>query len=394
MFCINCGKQLEEGSRFCPYCGARVPDLTASAPAEPGYPNGQSGEPGPDAGAPNPFQQQNPASGETGGDPGQAGYWGQPSGGDPGQSGTGYQGQTGTDPWGQPSGGDPGQSATGYQGQTGTDPWGQPSGGDPGQSGTGYQGQTGTDPWGQPSGGDPGQSATGYQGQTGTDPWGQPSGGDPGQSGTGYQGQTYGGYQNFNQNQNKGGFDPWAMKGGPGQTGGPAQGDPWGPQGTVATAPAKPPKKKHTVRNIILIAVGVVVLALVGLYILGSTLLGKYEPLVKSYLSYAEQSDVQRVESLFYPEIVDNYHMIFGDTEAIYYLDSWTDNYGQKVDRYEISEMDDEDDELQYFNELYGVQATEYVDVTVMVYYDSGRYSCMDFDMVHIDGSWYLAYIW
>ena len=322
MFCINCGKQLEEGSRFCPYCGARVPDLTASAPAEPGYPNGQSGEPGPDAGAPNPFQQQNPASGETGGDPGQAGYWGQPSGGDPGQSGTGYQGQTGTDPWGQPSGG------------------------------------------------------------------------DPGQSGTGYQGQTYGGYQNFNQNQNKGGFDPWAMKGGPGQTGGPAQGDPWGPQGTVATAPAKPPKKKHTVRNIILIAVGVVVLALVGLYILGSTLLGKYEPLVKSYLSYAEQSDVQRVESLFYPEIVDNYHMIFGDTEAIYYLDSWTDNYGQKVDRYEISEMDDEDDELQYFNELYGVQATEYVDVTVMVYYDSGRYSCMDFDMVHIDGSWYLAYIW
>ena len=340
MFCINCGKQLEEGSRFCPYCGAKVPDLTASGSGESGYPAGQPG--GGDTGASDPFQQQNPASGETGGDPGQTGYWS--------------------------------------------------------QSGTGYQGQAGADPWGQPSGGDPGQTGTGDQGQAGADPWGQPSGGDPGQSGTGCQGQAYGGYQNFNQNQNqnKGGFDPWAMKGGPGQTGGPAQGDPWGTQGGagVAAAPAKPPKKKHTVRNIILIVVGVIVLALVGLFILGSTLLGKYEPLVKSYLSYAEQSDVQRVESLFYPEIVDNYHMIFGDTEAIYYLDSWTDNYGQKVDRYEISEMDDEDDELQYFNELYGVQATEYVDVTVMVYYDSGRYSCMDFDMVHIDGSWYLAYIW
>lgn len=23
MFCQNCGKQLEEGSRFCPYCGAK-----------------------------------------------------------------------------------------------------------------------------------------------------------------------------------------------------------------------------------------------------------------------------------------------------------------------------------------------------------------------------------
>ena len=295
MFCINCGTQLEEGSRFCPYCGAKVPDLTASAPGESGNPTGQPG--GADSGAFNPFQQQNPASG-----------------------------------------------------------------------------------------------------QAGADPWGQPTGGDPGQTGTGSQGQAYGGYQNFNQNQNqnKGGFDPWSMKGGPTQTGSTVQGDPWGSQGVagVAAAPAKPPKKKHTVRNIILIVVGVIVLALVGLFILGSTLLGKYEPLVKSYLSYAEQSDVQRVESLFYPEIVDNYHMIFGDTEAIYYLDSWTDNYGQKVDRYEISEMDDEDDELQYFNELYGVQATEYVDVTVMVYYDSGRYSCMDFDMVHIDGSWYLAYIW
>ena len=333
MFCINCGKQLEEGSRFCPYCGARVPDLTGSGPAEPGYPTGQPG--GADTGASDPFQQQNPAAGATGGGPAQAG--------------------------------------------------------------NGYQGQTGDNSWGQPSGGDPGQTGAGYQSQTGGNPWGQPSGGDPGQTGAGYQGQAYGGYQNFNQNQNqnqnKGGFDPWAMKGGPAQTGAPVQGDPWGPQGGTA-APAKPPKKKHTVRNIILIVAGVVVLALVGLFILGSTVLGKYEPLVKSYLSYAEQGDVQRVESLFYPEIVDNYHMIFGDTEAIYYLDSWTDNYGQQVDRYEISEMDDEEDELQYFNEHYGVQATEYVDVTVMVYYDNGRYSCMDFDMVHIDGSWYLAYIW
>lgn len=332
MFCINCGKQLEEGSRFCPYCGAKVPDLTASAPGESGNPTGQTG--GADSGAFNPFQQQNPASGEAGGDPGQTDYWSQFAGSNPGQPGTVYQDQPGT--------------------------------------------------------GDPGQ--------TGADPWGQPTGGDPGQTGTGSQGQAYGGYQNFNQNQNqnKGGFDPWSMKGGPTQTGSTVQGDPWGSQGGagVAAAPTKPPKKKHTVRNIILIVVGVIVLALVGLFILGSTLLGKYEPLVKSYLSYAEQSDVQRVESLFYPEIVDNYHMIFGDTEAIYYLDSWTDNYGQKVDRFEISEMDDEDDELQYFNELYGVQATEYVDVTVMVYYDSGRYSCMDFDMVHIDGSWYLAYIW
>lgn len=324
MFCINCGKQLEEGSRFCPYCGAKVPDVTASAPAEPGNPAGQPGQP--DPGASNPFQQQNPASGETGGDPGQTGSWNQFAGSDPGQSGTGYQSQ----------------------------------------SGTGY--------------------------------WGQSSGTNPDQTGTGYQGQAYGGNQSFNQNQNqnKGGFDPWSMKGGPSQTGGPVQGDPWGTQGGVATA-TKPPKKKHTVRNVILIVVGVIVLALVGLFILGSTELGKYEPVIESYLSYAEEGDTQRVESLFYPAVVESYGMWSSQSDGsdvLFYLDSWTDNYGQTVDRYEIAEIDDEEDELAYFNDAYGVKATEYVDVTVDVYYDNGRYSCIDFDMVKVDGSWYLAYIW
>lgn len=343
MFCINCGKQLEEGSRFCPYCGAKVPDLTSSAPANPPYPNGQSGapegNPAVNSDISNPFQPQNPPAGD--------------------------------------------------QSQPGTDAWGQPDNNDAGQSGSGFQSQPGPNYWGQSGGNDAGQPGGGFQGQAGTGYWGQPDG--AGQTGTGFQGQANAG----NQNQNKGGFDPWAMKGGPTQTGAGPRDDPWGVRGGVNTAAAvKPKKKKHTVRNVILIVLGVIVLALVGLYILGSTIQGKYEPLIKSYLSYAEDSNVQQVESLFYPEIVDNYHLIFGSTETIYYLDSWTDNYGQTVDRYEISEIDEEDDELDYFNQRFGLQATEYVDVTVNVFYDNGRYSCMDFDMVQVDGSWYLAYIW
>ena len=27
MFCMNCGKQYEEGLKFCPYCGAKAPHL-------------------------------------------------------------------------------------------------------------------------------------------------------------------------------------------------------------------------------------------------------------------------------------------------------------------------------------------------------------------------------
>lgn len=304
MFCINCGKQLEEGSRFCPYCGAKVPDLTASAPGEPGNPTGQPGQP--DSGASNPFQQQNPASGEVGGDPGQTGYWSQFAGSNPGQPGTGY----------------------------------------PGQPGGGFQGQANAN----------------------------------------------------NQNQNKGGFDPWAMKGGPAQTGAGPQDDPWGVRGgaaaTAATAVTPKKKKKHTVRNVILIVLGVIVLALVGLYILGSTVTGKYEPVIESYLDYAEDSDAQRVESLFYPDVFETYTQMYTSDYALYYADGWTKYYGAVVDHYEISEVDQEEDELKEFNIRYGLGATEYADVTVNVFYEDGRYTCMDFEMVEVDGSWYLVYIW
>ena len=351
MFCINCGKQLEDGSRFCPYCGAKVPDIVSSNPTaypDPTNPTGApAGSPAGNPDASNPFQPQNP------------------EGIDQEQTGAGY--------WSQPDNSEPDQSGSGFQGQSGADYWGQSGSVDSDQSGSGFQGQTGT----------------GYQSQQGGGYWGQPGGGDPSQPGSAYQGQQGGGYQN----QNKGGFDPWAMKGGPAQPGAAPQADPWNVGGAAAPA-GKPKKKKHTVRNVILIVLGVVVLAVVGLYILGSTVMGKYKPIIDSYLSYAEEGDTQRVESLFYPTVVEDYKNWYSSTDAIYYLDSWTDNYGMSVDRYEIAEVDEEEDELEYFNDLYGIQATSYVDVTADVYYDNGRYACMDFDMVQIDGSWYLVYIW
>ena len=339
MFCINCGKQLEDGSRFCPYCGAKVPDPASYKPSDLPNPTGtpESGPAGnPDAA--NPFQPQNP------------------EGADGGQTGAGY--------------------------------WSQPDNSDSGQSGSGFQSQSDAGYWGQSGSTDPSQSGSGFQSQPGAGYWGQSGSTDPSQSGGGFQGQQ-GGYQN----QNKGGFDPWAMRGSPAQTGTAPQADPWNVGGAAGPA-GKPKKKKHTVRNVILIVLGVVVLALVGLYILGSTVMGKYEPIIDSYLSYAEDGDTQRVESLFYPTVVEDYKNWYSSTDAIYYLDSWTDNYGMTVDRYEIAEVDQEEDELEYFNDMYGLKATSYVDVTADVFYENGRYTCMDFDMVEIDGSWYLVYIW
>lgn len=298
MFCINCGKQLEEGSRFCPYCGARVPDVSAGASGNPTYsagqPGGGAGDPSVNSNASNPFQPQNPA------------------GADQGQPGAGY--------------------------------WSQPNTGDPGQTGTGYQSQPG----------------------------------------------------NGTQNQSKAGFDPWSMKGAQTQKSAGPQDDPWGVRGGAAAAPAAQPakKKRHTVRNVILIVLGVIVLALVGLYILGSTVTGKYEPVIESYLSYAEDGDMQRVESLFYPDVFETYTEMYTADYAIYYADGWTKYYGAVVDHYEISEVDQEEDELKEFNIRYGLGATEYADVTVNVFYEDGRYTCMDFEMVEVNDSWYLVYIW
>ena len=234
-----------------------------------------------------------------------------------------------------------------------------------------YQ-QPGQNSWQQP-----GQDSAGGWQQAGQNAYQQPGAGAPG--------------------GNAGGFDPWAMGGGQNRKGPAPQDDPWGSRGGAAAgAPGQPPKKKkHTLRNVILIVLGVLVLAVIGLYILGSTATAAYEPVIESYLSYAEQGDAQRVESLFQSEYYeDSYVLAFGREEALFYADAWTDNYGQAVERYEITDDEEEEDALEMFNIIYGLNASDYRDVTVDVYYENGRYSCMDFEMVEIDGSWYLTEIW
>lgn len=32
MFCINCGKQINDGSKFCPECGAKIEDPIQTGP--------------------------------------------------------------------------------------------------------------------------------------------------------------------------------------------------------------------------------------------------------------------------------------------------------------------------------------------------------------------------
>lgn len=183
--------------------------------------------------------------------------------------------------------------------------------------------------------------------------------------------------------------------------------DPWSPAPSGQSYPAddswaapsvpKQGKKKHTGRTVGII-VGAIVLVIVAvfviLYFIGSGVVKAQEAVIGSYLSYAEDENTQRIKALFYPAVVEDYENLYGTSGAIDVLDSWTIYYGEAVRDYEITDMDPQESALDTFNSMYDADADTYEDVAVKVTYESGETALMDFDMVQVDGNWYLADIW
>ncbi len=207
-----------------------------------------------------------------------------------------------------------------------------------------------------------------------------------------------------------GGFDPWSVKGasqpgtGGANSGGvggvnqkPCGDDPWGrSNGPVYAASAKA-KKKRSPAKIVLIIIAIVL----GVGIAGFALLvfigariPDYELLLDDYFSYAENDDVQGIQSLFVPEVYESCVEYAGEENAMDILDSWTKYYGLAFNYYEVADETDRTDQLDDFNEAFGVSATDYRNVTVNAYYENGVYNCLDFDLVEIDDSWYLVRTW
>lgn len=183
--------------------------------------------------------------------------------------------------------------------------------------------------------------------------------------------------------------------------------DPWSPTPSGQSYPAddswaapgvpRQGKKKHTGRTIGIIVGAValvVVAAVVVLYFIGSGAVKGQEAVIDSYLSYAEDGNTQRIKALFYPAVVEDYEDLYGASNVVDVLDSWTIYYGEDVKDYEITSMDPQDSYLDTFNSLYDADADLYEDVAVKVTYESGETALMDFDMVQVDGNWYLADIW
>lgn len=298
MFCINCGKPVDDGSRFCPYCGTKlIPD--APAPEVPAAPAEEAPEAAPAPVAePAPAEEPAPVSAPV-----------------PERGGN-------TDDF----------DTADLKGRGGA----APGGGSP------YAAPGGGSPYAAPQ-----TPPTRY-----SDPWSAaaPQGGYPAD-------------------------DSWA--------GGP-----------VVPVPGK---KKHTGRTVGIV-VGAVVLVAVAvfavLYAIGSGEIKAQEAVVESYLSYAESGNTSRIKALFYPAVVEDYEEMYVADRVIEVLDSWTGYYGEAVESYEITDMEPQDNYRDTFNSVYNADADTYEDVTVRVTYESGDYIIIDFDMVRVDGSWYLADIW
>lgn len=207
-----------------------------------------------------------------------------------------------------------------------------------------------------------------------------------------------------------GGFDPWSVKAASrpgteavnsGGVGGvnpkPCGDDPWGrANGPVYAAPARAEKKWRPAK------VGLVIIAVIlGVFVAGFALLAfigaripDYELVLSDYFSYAENDDVQGIRTLYVPEVYESCVEYAGEENAMDILDSWTKYYGLEFDYYDVADETDCTDQLDDFNEAFGVSATDYRNVTVDAYYKNGVYNCLDFDFVEIGDSWYLVRTW
>ena len=200
------------------------------------------------------------------------------------------------------------------------------------------------------------------------------------------------------------GFDPWNVGGAGGvnaSSGGtnekPRGDDPWTQSNGSACVAAAPAQKKRspgkTAARVIAIAVAVVVAAFAVLAFIGSRI-PDYELVLDDYFNAAEDADVSAIFALYPEDVYESCVEYYGAEVAPEILDGWTKYYGLEFSYYEVAEDTECPELLDNFNESFGLNATDYRDVAVNAYYENGTYNLLDFDLVEIDGNWYLVRTW
>lgn len=112
-----------------------------------------------------------------------------------------------------------------------------------------------------------------------------------------------------------------------------------------------------------------------------------YADLIDAYFDAYEQNDTDAIRALF-PEALR--------TEDLSDLDFWADSYGSELEGYSLMYTDPYSAaETARVADVLDESVDQYVDVEITVHYADGQNdTAFDFDLVQIDGTWYLYEIW
>ncbi len=166
------------------------------------------------------------------------------------------------------------------------------------------------------------------------------------------------------------------------------------------TAVYTPKKSKKPLIIIIAIVVVVAIVAALFLFVIGGGIFRggykDYNKLIGDYFTAASKNDTKAIINMMLPEMRDLWkEMGMGDERALLdEMDYWTDNYGMAVMSWSINQIDEYDaEDALDFTAYLRIKPTQYVDIEVNADYGY-TYDTFDFDLVLVNGRWYIIEIW
>lgn len=145
------------------------------------------------------------------------------------------------------------------------------------------------------------------------------------------------------------------------------------------------------------IAVVAIVLVLCGVFG-GAKGYRSQTELIDDYFDAVEDRDYRKLVHMLAPGLTEYAYGELGtssDRSLIEELDDWYyDYYGFEVDDWYIEEVDYYDhSDIQNLHQ-HGIKADEYVDVWVVAHFENGEEYDIDFDLVKVNGKWYIIEVW
>lgn len=181
---------------------------------------------------------------------------------------------------------------------------------------------------------------------------------------------------------------------------------------TYAGPEVPPPARKSPQKLLIGICIAIVAVAVIAILIGvfagsrtgGVAMIGEqqgfatHQELIQAYCDYYSTADEAGMVTL-YPEALRDYLAGegYGDVSSFLYdRDEWYGGYGEAVEHWMISDITEYDEaDFAGISDDLDVNIQSAADVEVTVQFDgSDEFWTFDFDLIEIDGAWFLFSVW